>query len=130
MHGGLPPEAGGRLNRSKQKGTAFESLIRDYLQEEWSEIVERMPLSGGEDRGDIANFRIGANSQHKLAVELKNCKTMSLGAWIAEAHDEARHYDAVAGIVCHKRRGKGQAGEQYLTMTLSDFLTILHAAAS
>jgi hypothetical protein len=118
------------VNRSKAKGTDFESLIRDYLKVEWSDIIERMPLSGNEDRGDISNFRVGSRSQHKVAFELKNCKTMSLAGWVQEAQDEAENYEAVAGVVCHKRKMKGQAGDQYLTMTLSDFLTILHAAAS
>lgn len=117
-------------NRSKQKGTDFESLIRDYLKEAWSDIVERMPLSGTDDRGDISNFRVGGNSQHKIAIECKNVRSLSLAGWVKEAQDEAVNYGAVAGIVVHKRERKGQAGDQYLTMTLSDFLTILHAAAS
>lgn len=117
-------------NRSKQKGTDFESLIRDYLKDEWSEIIERLTLSGKDDKGDISNFRVGGKSQYKIAIECKNVASMSLGTWIAEAQTEATNYDAVAGIVIHKRRGKGQAGDQYVTLTLSDLLTILHAAAS
>lgn len=116
-------------NRSKQKGTDFESLIRDYLKVAWSDIVERMPLSGTDDRGDISNFRVG-NSQHKIAIECKNVRILDLAGWLREAQEEAVNYGAVAGVVCHKRKGKGQADDQYLTMTLSDFLTILHAAAS
>lgn len=117
-------------NRSKQKGTAFESLVRDYLQQAWSPIVERMPLSGNADRGDLSNFRVGTKQQHLIAFELKNRTQMSLSQWVREAQEEAMNYDAVAGVVCHKRKGKGAAGEQFVTMTLEDFLTILHAAAS
>lgn len=116
-------------NRSKAKGTDFESLIRDYLKVEWSDIIERMPLAGNDDRGDISNFRIGG-SQHKVAIECKNVRSTSLAEWVKEAQEEAENYGAVAGIVCHKRKGKGQAGDQYVTLTLSDLLTILHAAAS
>ena len=36
--------------------------------------------------------------------------------------------DAVAGIVVHKRHGKGQPGEQWVTMTLADFASILTGA--
>lgn len=117
-------------NRSKQKGTDFESLIRDYLKVEWSDIIERMTLSGSDDRGDISNFRVGGSSQHKIAIECKNVGSLSLAGWVKEAQEEAENYGAVAGVVCHKRKGKGQGGDQYVTMTLSDFLTILHAAAS
>lgn len=116
-------------NRSKQKGTDFESLIRDYLKVEWSDIVERMTLSGNDDKGDISNFRVGSG-QHKIAIECKNVRSLSLAGWVKEAQDEAEHYGAVAGIVVHKRERKGQAADQYVTLTLSDFLTILHASAS
>lgn len=117
-------------NRSKQKGTAFESLIRDYLQVEWSEIVERMPLSGSEDRGDISNFRVGAKSQHLIACELKNRAQLSLSQWVKEAQEEAKNYGAIAGVTIFKRKGKGTAADQFVVATLEDFLTILHAAAS
>lgn len=89
-----------------------------------------MPLSGNADRGDISNFRIGSKQQHLVALELKNVRSTSLGEWVKEAQAEADNYQAVAGIVVHKRKGKGAAGDQYVTLTLDDFLTILHAAAS
>ncbi|MBF4194587.1 hypothetical protein [Mycolicibacterium phlei] len=117
-------------NRNKAKGTQFESLVRDYMKEEWSPLIERMPLSGNADRGDIANFRIGQNGQHLVALELKNRTNMSLSEWVREAQDEAKNYGAVAGAVIHKRKGKASAADQFVTTTLSDFLTILHAAAT
>lgn len=117
-------------NRSKQRGTGFESLIRDFLQEAWSPIIERMPLSGSADRGDLSNFRVGGKQQYLIAWELKNRTRMSLSEWVREAQAEAKNYGAVAGVACHKRKGKGAAAEQFVTMTLEDFLAILHAAAS
>lgn len=116
-------------NRSKQKGTAFESLIEGYLQEAWDPNIVRQPLSGSQDKGDIANFRIGSGKQ-LVALELKNCAAMSLAQWVKEAQEEAINYGAVAGVTVFKRKGKGAAGEQYLVATLSDFLTILKTAAS
>lgn len=116
-------------NPSKQKGTAFETSIVGYLRESWSDIVERLTLSGSHDRGDIANFRVG-NARRLIAWELKNHKAMNLPGWVREAQEEASNYGAVAGVVCHKRRGKTAPGEQFVTMTVDDFLTILHAAAS
>ncbi|OMC55426.1 hypothetical protein A5747_13640 [Mycobacterium sp. IS-836] len=112
-------------NRSKQKGTAYESLIRDYLKQEWSPDIDRLPLSGTQDRGDIANFRIG---EHLLAIECKNHNRLDLGTWTFEAQREAANYGALAGVVIHKRKGKGQPGDQYVTLTLRDFLDIIHAA--
>lgn len=116
-------------NRSKAKGTSFESLIRDYLKEEWADDIERLTLSGSKDRGDIANFRVG-KGRHLLALELKNQSRMALSQWVGEAQQEAKNYNAVAGVTCFKRKGKAAAGEQFVVATLSDFLTILYAAAS
>lgn len=116
------------MNPSKQKGTAFETLIQRYLNEQWDENIERLTLSGSKDRGDIGNFRIG--SGHLVAWELKNRTQIALPAWIREAQEEAKNYGAVAGVVAFKRKGKAAAPEQFVCMTLEDFLTILRAAES
>ena len=112
-------------NRSKQKGTAFETLIKDYLQQRWNPDIERLTLSGSKDRGDIGGFRVNGKL---LTWELKNCSAISLATWIKEAQEEAKNYGAIAGVTCFKRKGKAQAGDQYVCMTLDDFLTILDAA--
>lgn len=116
-------------NRSKQKGSSFETLITTYLKERWSDNIERLPLSGVKDRGDIANFRVG-NGRYLVTWELKNRTQVALSQWIREAQEEAKNYGAVMGLTCHKRKGKGFAGDQYITMTVDDLLTLLHAAAS
>jgi hypothetical protein len=112
-------------NRSKQKGSSFESLIASYLNEEWDPNIERLPLQGSLDRGDISNFRVG---QHLVAIEAKNCARLDLAGWITEAEVEAKNYKALAGIVVHKRKAKGRAADQYVTLTLRSLLDILHAA--
>lgn len=89
-----------------------------------------MPLSGNEDKGDISNFRVGKDQQHLIALELKNRTQLSLSQWVKEAQEEAKNYGAVAGATIFKRKGKGAAADQFVVLTLSDFLTVLHAAAS
>ncbi len=116
-------------NRSKAKGTQYETLIRDFLKQEWADDIERLPLSGENDRGDIANFRVGTG-RHLIALELKNRTQLSLSQWVREAQVEAENYNAIAGAVVFKRKGKAAAGEQFVLVTLSDFLTILRASAS
>lgn len=113
------------MNRSKQKGTSFETLIKRYLQENWNPDIERLTLSGSKDRGDIGGFRVGGKL---IALELKNCAQISLSQWIAEAQEEAKNYGAIAGVTCFKRRGKSKAEDQYVCLTLADFLIILNAA--
>ena len=112
-------------NRSKAKGSSFERLISDYWRDHWSEFIDRRVLSGGKDKGDLANVRVGGE---RLVVEIKNCRTMALGPWVNEAGREADNDEAIAGIVVHKRVGKGDPGEQYVTMTLADLLVILQTA--
>jgi hypothetical protein len=50
---------------------------------------------------------------------------MNLAGWVAEAETERVNDGALAGVVVHKRRGKGHAGDQYVTMTLNDFVALL-----
>lgn len=114
-------------NRNKARGTSFESLIATYLNEEWDRNIERLPLSGSSDRGDISNFRVGGRL---VALECKAAKRTELSAWITEAEVEASNYGAVAGAVIHKRVRKGKAEDQFITFTVGSFLDVLHAAAS
>lgn len=118
-------------NPNGKKGSSFERLEADYFKEHWpdgaAEFIDRQVKVGSRDVGDLANVRLG---KHKIAVELKNVKSMNLAGWVAEAQEEARNLDAVAGIVVHKRVKHGKAGEQYLTMTVDDLINIIHAARS
>ena len=122
-------------NRSGQKGASFERLMADYFRDNLSEFIDRRVKTGAADKGDIANFRIG---RHRLVVECKNIRRQSpgeqrppgLNSWVEEAQEEARNDDALAGIVVHKRHGKGQPQDQYVTLTVDDFLTIIAAAGA
>lgn len=104
-------------NRSKQKGTSFESLLVAYLQELGFD-AERQVLHGNADQGDI---RVRIPGGPGFNIEAKNCQTMSLGTWVDEATNEARNAGRPC-VVVHKRRGKGTAGEQFVTMNLDQFL--------
>ena len=112
------------MNRSKQKGTAMETLVTNYLRQEWDAHIHRRALTGSADQGDIGGFELGPNGK-ELAIEVKNCAKLALAEWVGEAQAEAINAGAVAGIVVHKRKGKGQPEDQYVTMTLGDFVTIL-----
>lgn len=119
-------------NRNGQKGASFERLIANHFSEHWvadsAEFIDRRVKTGAKDKGDLVNVRIG---RHKLAVECKNSTEhrMNLSGWVKEAHDEAENDGAIAGMVVHKRVGKGAAGKQFVSMELDDLITLLHAAA-
>ena len=116
------------MNRNKQKGTTFERSIADYLHDKWSPFIDRMPLHGNSDKGDIANFLIG--QRHATVIECKNERQYKLAEWVKEAQQEAINAGCLAGIVVAKRKGKADPSEQYVILTLEEFLRCLRAARS
>jgi len=110
------------VNRSKQRGTALERLAADGFAEALNDDrIDRAPLRGDGDRGDIAGLY---SPFGKVVVECKNVARLDLAGWVEEARIEAGNADAIAGVVLHKRRGKGKFLDQYVTMTVRDLLAI------
>jgi hypothetical protein len=112
-------------NPSKRKGTAFEVVVSNGLNEEWDDRIERRALAGIKDRGDVSNFRVGAQ---RVVVECKAERAIDLAGWVTEAEKEAANDGALCGIVVAKRRGKATFGDQYAIMTVSTLLKLLRAA--
>lgn len=111
------------MNRSKQRGTAFERLIADALADAFhDDRIDRAPLRGNLDRGDISGVR---SPFGKVAIECKNTSRFDLAGWVSEAEVERGNLDAIAGVVVAKRRGKGKALDQYVICTLRDFVALL-----
>ena len=78
--------------------------------------------AGAKDRGDIGGVRhLGA----RVVVECKNTSRLDVGTWLREAEVERGNDDALIGVVAHKRHGVGAPGEQFVTMTLRDFVALL-----
>ena len=112
-----------RNHRSaRQAGARFERQIADYLAERVDDRIDRRVKTGAKDKGDIAGLR---HLGQKIAVECKNTTRISLGTWMTEAHTAMGNDDAGLGIVVHKRHGKGQAGDQWVTMTVDDLVALL-----
>lgn len=108
---------------AKKAGSSFERLIADSLA--WNladDRIDRRVKSGAQDKGDIGGLR--TRDGGRIVVECKNTTRMDIGHWVREAGIEAENDNAIAGIVIHKRRGKGDPLEQYVTMTLRDLLLI------
>lgn len=118
---------GNRARRyHRQKGAAFERDTADYLALELQDDrIDRRPKRGVKDRGDIGGVRIHGQ---RLVIECKHAKTTKLSEWVKEAEIERGNDDALAGIVIHKRTGKGQLSmaDQYVTMTLADLIAIIN----
>jgi hypothetical protein len=111
------------------KGASFERLVADYLNDKLVGIdhnrgVDRQIRTGAKDKGDIRGVYVYGRP---LAIECKNTNRLNLSGFVDEAEIERGNADAVAGVVVHKRRGRGKAsmGEQYVTMTLADLVALL-----
>ena len=87
-------------NPSKRKGTDAESAVVTYLQSRGWKHAERRALAGAKDRGDIAGIA-------GVVVEVKNCRTQSVGAWLREARKEQLNDLADYGVVISKPIGVG-----------------------
>lgn len=107
---------------AKAAGTRMESLVAAYLSEHVDDRIERRARTGGKDRGDISGLR---HMGERVVVEVKNCARLELGKWLTEAEIERGNDDAVSALVIHKRHGKGQPGDQLVTMTLADLVALI-----
>jgi len=105
------------VNRSKAKGTAFETDVVRYLIEHGFPYAERRALRGTLDAGDVSGV-VG------WVLEVKNCRALDLGPWMTEARNEASNDGVSRYAVVHKRRQHGTA-ESYVTMPLSTFASML-----
>lgn len=106
------------MSASKRKGTAAETAVVGYLREHGFPHAERRALEGCNDRGDVANVP-------GVVLEVKNCARMELAGWMDEARVEARNAEVDVFAVVHKRRGKGDPAEWFVTLPLSVFVEVI-----
>ncbi len=114
-------------NRSKQKGTAWESAIVTWLRDHGRPFVERRTLNGASDRGDIAGIPA-------VVIEAKAARTLLISTWLKEldaeiANDKARSKDELTtGALWLKAKGKTSAGDGYIIMRPDVWLALLKEA--
>lgn len=109
---------------AKAAGTRFESSIAAYLRNHLDDDrIERRAKTGAKDRGDISGVRTPHGG--RVVIECKNVSRSALAGWVAEAEIERGNDDALVGVVAHKRHGVGDPADQYVTMTLADFVALL-----
>jgi len=107
---------------AKKAGSSFERSIADYLAAMVDDRIDRRVKNGTKDRGDIGGVRIHGK---RVVLECKNTAKTSLGTWANETEIERGNDDALAGAIIHKRHGKGQPADQWVTLTLADFTALL-----
>lgn len=112
-----------RSNRSaRAAGTRFESLVAAYLARVWDDRIERRTRNGVKDRGDLSGVRVMGQ---RVVVECKDHNRLDLAGWWAEAETERGNDEANAALIVHKRRGKGDAADQWVTLTLGELVALI-----
>lgn len=107
---------------AKKAGSAFERLVADYLNRHVDDRIDRRVKTGAKDRGDIAGVR---HMGERVAIECKNTTKASLATWMTEAETARGNDDATVALIVHKRHGKGDPGDQWVTTTLADLVALL-----
>ena len=87
------------MSRQKQKGTRWESAIRDHLTDEGIP-VQRQPAHGVNDKGDL-------HAAGMVCIEAKNQARHSFAEWLDEATTEAGNAGLPLGV-CSLGQCKGQ----------------------
>jgi hypothetical protein len=73
---------------------------------------------GRGDRGDIEGIPLSV-------FELKNVRSLSLGAWVDECERERVNDGAEFGLTIVKRKQKGDPGDAFVVIPLRRFVPIL-----
>ena len=110
---------------AKQAGSRFERETADYLAEHVDDRIDRRVKTGALDKGDIAGLRVHGQ---RVVLECKNTAKINLGGWAGEAEAERINDSALATAVVHKRHGKGDIADQWVTLTLRDLVALLTGA--
>ncbi|MFI7357150.1 hypothetical protein ACIBTP_24845 [Streptomyces avidinii] len=98
-------------NPNKQKGTAWESAIRDYLNAFLGLVDERGkfldPMSGSNVRRAAQEGAKDVGDIHcaPFVLEAKNTASPAVPTWIRQAEVEAGHAGFPFGVVVRKVRG-------------------------
>ena len=111
-------------NPNRAKGTAAESLVRDYLLSRGI-TATRAPQHGSADRGDVWAFPTDVG--HRLVIEVKageqaaNPTMTQVRAWQREANVEAaRVPDADIACLVLKRKGSAKPADWPAWVTVGD----------
>ena len=114
---------------AKSAGSTFERKVADYLKVELEDDgIDRRPRNGAKDRGDIGGVKTIRGG--RVVIECKDYGgQFKVTEWLREAETERGNDDAAIASVCAKVRGKGDAAEQVVFMTLETFSKLLQGGA-
>jgi len=105
-------------NANKIKGDAAEREVTRYLQGSGF-TASRIPAGSNADIGDVWL------PPPLPAVQVKNVAKLDLSGWCNQVDEQALNANRECGVVVHKRRGKSDPGDWYVTMTLQTLTKLL-----
>lgn len=108
---------------AKKAGTTFERQVADYLAQHVDDRIDRRAKTGSKDRGDITGLR---HLGERIVIECKNTTRLALADWMNQAEIERGNDDALAGLIIHKRHGKANPGDQWVTTTLRELTALFN----
>lgn len=114
-------------NRSKQKGTAFETQCVNYLKKFFPKVY-RPALQGGLDTGDINGVHTAIST---VIFQCKNHKSWDVSGWLNATKQQAvnmGHNALPVLLVKRKAVGNSNMGKTYAVMELSDLARLLQEA--
>lgn len=115
------------MNRSKAKGTAWETRIVVTLFESGFPDARRVVLAGALDKGDV---HVGDVDHPLVAIEGKNEQRLSLAEYVDEANREGANAGAIyGGVAWVHRRGKSDPLDGYVVMDGRTFVGMLATLA-
>lgn len=116
-------------NRNKAKGTAFETLVKNYLNNKGFKNARRAVLEGAEDKGDIHGIH-HRSTGWQVCVQCKNQRSFDLSGWLNATVEQAGRLGDAHPVLVVKRPGKGEkaVGESYAVMRLDDLIALLEEA--
>ena len=108
-------------NPNKAKGSGAERAVVETLRATGWPYAERRLAGSSKDRGDIAGVP-------GVVIEVKNCARQDLAGWIDEARLEQANDHADLSVVWHKRRGRANPADWFVTMDGATFTRLLAVA--
>lgn len=102
------------MTAARQKGTAHETNVVNWLRNHGWRHARRHPPKGLRDEGDIA-----LEDGVPVTIEAKNRKAIDLAAFLHELEAEIVNGDAETGCVVVKRRGTTDPGQFYAVTTFA-----------
>src|SRR5699024_7217423 len=111
---------------AKATGRNFERLVADYPHELVDVRIDRRRHTDAHDRGDVGRLR---HMGERFVIDCENFGgQIQANEWTDEAHVARGNDDALAGVVAAKRKDTTDPADQWVVMTLEEFVAILNAS--